>query len=522
MLTTVDAPPSIAAVPVLIPAVPFPTGKTTLTPRSATPPAGDPGVTTSIHAPDRSPGHPVEPRRLGALGLVTVLFGAFLGVVDFFVVNVALPVIGTDLHASAASLQLVVAGYAIAYAVLLVLGGRLGDQFGRRRMFVIGIAVFTLTRLVCGLAPTVGILVAARFVQGAAAAFMVPQVLGTIQATTTGTHRARAIGAFGATAGLGMVVGQVLGGALLTADIAGTTWRPIFLVLVPFGVLGIVVARRVVPETRAERPARVDVAGTLLLAATLVALLVPLTEGRSFGWPVWTLVLLAAVVPLVAGFVLVELRGERRGDAPLVPPSLLRARSMRVGLTIAVPFFLGFGGFMFVFPLAVQQGAHLGPLAAGLALAPYAAVFLVVSLFVDRLVARFGRLVLVGGAVISGLGYVVTGVTAWLAWPDVTVAVLAVPSIVAGIGQACVMVPLFRVVLSDVPPDRAGTGSGVLTTTQQTSVALGVGALGTLFLTLDAIPSIGMRGAFALVLIGQVAVFAVVAALATRLPDPRR
>lgn len=492
-----------------------------MTPRSATQPAGDPGVTTSIRTTNRSDGPAAEPRRLGAVGLVTVLFGAFLGVVDFFVVNVALPVMGTDLHASAASLQLVVAGYAIAYAVLLVLGGRLGDQFGRRRMFVIGMAIFTLTRLICGLAPTIGVLIAARIVQGAAAAFMVPQVLGTIQATTAGTQRARAIGAFGATAGLGMVVGQVLGGALLTADIAGTTWRPIFLVLVPFGVLGIVLARRVVPETRAVRPARVDVAGTLLLGATLVALLVPLTEGRAFGWPAWTLVLLAAAVPLVAGFVLVEMRGERAGGAPLVPPSLLRAPSMRIGLTIAVPFFVGFGGFMFVFPLAVQQGAHLGPLAAGLALAPYAAVFLVVSLFLDRLVSRFGRLVLVGGAVIAGLGYAATGVTAWLAWPDVTVAVLAVPSIVAGIGQACVMVPLFRVVLADVPADRAGTGSGVLTTTQQTSVALGVGILGTLFLTLDGMPSLGMRGAFALVLVLQLAVFAVVAGLATRLPDPR-
>jgi MFS family permease len=177
---------------------------------------------------------------------------------------------------------------------------------------------------------------------------------------------------------------------------------------------------------------------------------------------------------------------------------------------------------MFVFPLAVQQGAGLGPLAAGLALAPYAVAFLVVSLVVDRLVARHGWRVLVGGAVVAGLGYAAVGATAWLAWPDVTVGVLAVPSVVAGAGQASVMVPLFRVVLADVPADRAGTGSGLLTTTQQTSLALGVGILGTLFLTLDGVPSLGMRGAFAIVLAAQLAVFAVVAGLAIRLPDPRR
>lgn len=461
------------------------------------------------------------PRPLSILGLATVLLGGFLGVVDFFVVNVALPAIGTDLHASPATLQLVVAGYGIAYALLLVLGGRLGDHLGRRRMFLLGMAAFTVTRVACALAPTAGVLVAARVVQGAAAALMVPQVLATISATTTGRHRMRAMGAFGAMGGLSVVVGQLLGGVIVSADLAGAGWRPVFLVLVPLGVVAMALAWRVLPETRASVPARLDVPGTLLLGATLFSLLVPLTEGRALGWPAWTVVLLATAPVLGAAFVVSQVRGERRGGSPLVPPSLLRSASMRTGLAIAVPFFVSFGGFMFVFPVAVQRGAGLDPLDAGLALAPYALAFLLVSLVVGRLVDRFGRRVLVLGALVAGFGYAAIGAAAWLAWPQVTVAVLAVPGVVAGAGQASVLAPLFRLVLADVPVDRAGTGSGVLTTTQQTALAFGVATVATAFLALDAVPGLGMRGAFAVVQLGELVLLGLVAVIASRLPDLR-
>src|SRR6185437_10646479 len=279
-------------------------------------------------------------------GLVTVLIGAFLPMTDLFIVNVALPTIDRDLHASAGMLQLVVAGYALGYALLLVVGGRLGDAVGRKRLFLIGMAAFTVTSLACGIAPGIGVLVAARVLQGAASAMMLPQVLSTIQATTSGQARARALGCYGATGGIASVTGQLLGGLLVSADIGGLGWRPIFLVNVPIGLAGLAMTVRLVPDTRSEDPAPVDVRGTLLLGVATLSLLIPLTEGRSLGWPAWTFVLLIVAPVAAVAFVRAEQSLEERGGVPLVPISLLRLPSMRRGLLLAVPFFTGFGGFM--------------------------------------------------------------------------------------------------------------------------------------------------------------------------------
>ena len=221
-------------------------------------------MTDTSTSPTATVRSPAGPPVLGGLGLFTVLLGAALPLIDFFIVNVALPTIGRDLAASEAVLELVVAGYGVSYAVLLVLGGRLGDLFGRRRLFLGGMAAFAVTSLACGLAPTAWTLVAARIAQGAASAAMLPQVLATIQSATAGPRRARAMGLYGATAGLSMVAGQILGGVLVAADIAGTGWRSVFLVNVPVVLLGLVLAARTVPETRSQHPEPVDVPGTLL------------------------------------------------------------------------------------------------------------------------------------------------------------------------------------------------------------------------------------------------------------------
>src|SRR5580658_6486419 len=294
---------------------------------------------------------------LRPVGLLVVLIGVFLPMTDFFIVNVAVPTIDRDLHASAGMLQLVVAGYAIAYALLLVVGGRLGDAFGRRRLFLAGMAGFTVTSLACGLAPSVDVLVLARVLQGAASAMMLPQVLSTIQATKSGSERARALGKYGATGGIAAVTGQIVGGALVTANIAGTGWRPIFLVNVPVGLAGLLLARKLVPETRSNDPAPVDHLGTLLLGMAVLALLVPLTEGRSLGWPLWSILCLVAAPFIAVGFVRAEHRLEDRGGVPLVPFSIVRVRSLRLGVLLALPFFTGFGGFMFVYALNIQDGA---------------------------------------------------------------------------------------------------------------------------------------------------------------------
>jgi MFS family permease len=388
-------------------------------------------------------------------------------------------------------------------------------------MFLYGLAAFTLTSLACGLAPTAGTLVAARVAQGAAAALMLPQVLSTIQATTTGPHRARALGRYGAVGGISTVVGQLAGGLLVSANLAGTGWRPIFLVNVPVGLAGLLLARRTVPETRASHPTRIDLPGTALLGLFLFALLVPLMEGRTLGWPLWSWLLLAASPLLGAAFLAVERRVERAGRTPLLPPSLLRLPSMRRGLSVALPFFTAFGGFMFVYALAFQDGLRLGPLASGLALTPFAVGFFVTSLASGRLVGRLGSRVVPLGALVNGVGMLATAGTALLAWPHVGVLTLAPGLLVAGLGQGMCMMPLFRIVLSQVPADRAGAGSGALATTQQTSLALGVAVLGTLFTTLSTPSALGVRDAFALVLLVQVAIVALIALMARALPDPR-
>ncbi|MET9147319.1 MULTISPECIES: MFS transporter [unclassified Streptomyces] len=453
---------------------------------------------------------------MSGLGLFTVLLGAALPLIDFFIVNVALPTMGRDLHAGEAVLELVVAGYGVAYAVLLVLGGRLGDLFGRRRLFLGGMAAFGLTSLACGLAPDAWSLVGARVAQGAAAAAMLPQVLATIQAATAGPRRARAMGLYGATAGLSMVAGQILGGVLVAADLWGTGWRSVFLVNVPVAVVGLVLAARAVPETRSQRPEPVDGPGTVLLAASLLTLLVPLTEGRAAHWPLWTWLSLAAFPAVAAWFYAVERRADRAGRTPLVPPSLFRLVSLRRGLALIVPFSIGFSGFMFVIAVALQQGARLGPVPAGLALAPMAVVFFLVSLAGPRLVARFGTRVVTAGAVVQFAGVGLLALAVHGSWPHVGFVELLPGAAVAGAGQALQLPVIFRIILSEVPTARAGVGSGVMVTAQQSALALGVATLGTLFLSL--VPGLGMGGALVTTLLVQLGGIVLTGLLSLRLP----
>ncbi|WP_329598594.1 MFS transporter [Streptomyces pseudovenezuelae] len=456
------------------------------------------------------------PPELGGLGLFTVLLAAALPLIDFFIVNVALPSIGADLSASESVLELVVAGYGLAYAVLLVLGGRLGDLFGRRRLFLGGMLAFGLTSLACGLAPTAWTLVAARVAQGAASAAMLPQVLATIQSSTTGSRRARAMGLYGATAGLAMVAGQILGGVLVAADIAGTSWRATFLVNVPVVLVGLVLAARTVPETRSPRPEPVDGPGTVLLAATLLALLAPLTEGRAAGWPLWTWLSLAAFPFLAGAFFAVERRADRGGRTPLVPPSLFELVSLRRGLLLILPFSMGFAGFMFVIAVALQEGAGRSPVQAGLALVPLAVTFLCTSIAGLRLITRFGTRVVTAGALIQGVGLGLMILAARSSWPDLGLLPLLPGGAIAGVGQALQLPVVFRIVLSEVPPARAGVGSGVMVTTQQASLALGVATLGSLFLAL--VPGMGMRDALVTTLLVQLAGVALTGVLSLRLP----
>lgn len=443
--------------------------------------------------------------QIGITTLITLLCGAFLPMLSFFVINVALSSIGTDLGASPAALELVVGSYGIANAVLVVVGGRLGDGYGRRRLFLAGMTGFMAFSLLCGLAPSVSVLLAARVGQGSFAALMTPQVLATIMATMDGEQRGRAIGMFGAAGGIAAAAGQILGGALISADIFGLGWRVVFLLNVPVTLVALVAAWRLLPESRTERRIPVDAVGAALLAATLILLLLPMTEGRPLGWPAWIWVTLAASLPAGLIWVVHQRRTERSGRVPLVPPSVLAVRNMRLGLVIAAAFFTTFGGFMFCFALATQGGAGMSALEGGLTLTPLALAFLVVSIYGPALQQRWGPGIIARGWVVQSVGYLALALFVQASWPDVTPLRLALPMVVVGLGGGLVMMPMFGVVLAQVPPQQAGLGSGILITTQQTCIALGAAAIGTLYFSL-ADGSAGPGSGLAIICVGIAAV----------------
>lgn len=452
--------------------------------------------------------HPAARPALHLTGLAILLCGGFLPLLDFFIVNVALPAMDTTLHATGPMLQFVVAGYGVAYALMLVVGGRLGDAIGRRRLFIIGVSGFTVSSLLCGIAPSIGALVALRVIQGLSAAMSQPQVLATLHATLDGQRRARAIGLYAAMGGIAASVGQLLGGALVQANLWGLAWRPIFLVNVPVGLLVLSLSRRYVPATKSPAPAGVDRLGTALIGVALVAVLVPLTEGRALGWPLWAWLLLA-VAPLAgAAAVVVERRIERAGGAPLIAPSMVRLRSMRRGLGLAVPFFASFGAFMFVFALAVQDGLGFSPLRSGLALAPMTAAFLVGSLLAPRLIARFGGRAISVAMASETVALVVLAIQVLRRWPHIGTFTMSPELVVGGFAQAITLVTLFRTVLADVPQRLSGVGSGILVTVQQSALALGVASLGSVYLSVAG--GSPARG-FSFILVGMAVLFGAVA-----------
>ncbi len=428
-------------------------------------------------APPVRAGHPL----LSSLGLGVVLLATLLPMMDSFIVNVALPTIAGDLGAGNADLELVVAGYGIAFTLLLVLGGRLGDAFGRRRVLVFGLLGFVLTSLLCALAPSAGWLVAARIAQGATAALIPPQVLGTIQATVTPARRARAMSLYAAVSGLAAILGLLLGGVLLQANLWGTSWRLLFLINLPIGLAAVVMALILVPESRSDHPVGVDLRGTALLGATVLLVLVPVNRGPVLGWPWW------AIVPLllapVAAVVLwrTENRVSRSGRVPLLPPAVLAEPRVRGGLLMLGPFLAAWGGFLFALPLTLQHGFGLTPLSAGLAVVPMSLAFLIGSFTVPPLRARFAARVVPGGALLQGLGVAWLLAALPLGWlGDVVWTVLPGLALI-GFGQALVVGAANISVLGAVPTAYAGVGGGVLVTTQQGSMAVGVAVLGTVF-----------------------------------------
>jgi len=414
--------------------------------------------------------------------LAIVLVGQFMAVLDASVVNVAAPSIHAGLHASGAGLQLVIAGYTIAYAVLLVTGARLGDLLGHRHMFLAGLALFTLASLGCGLAPSTGVLVALRFVQGTGAATMIPQVLSLIQRTYTGAARARAMSAYSAVLAGGVVVGQIAGGLLISADLLGDTWRPVFLVNVPIGAVLLVAGALKLPAGRADGGRGLDLPGLLTLSPAVLAVVVPLVLGQPEHWPAWGWASLAGSVALFAGFALAERRLAARGGFPLVPGRVLRLPGAALGIAALFAVMTTFGGLFFTLALHLQGGLGDSPLRAGLTFAPSAAAFAVVSLNWQRLHPRVrARLALGGFAVLAasllGLAAVLHG------GGGDGIALYAVLAVV-GAAMASAFSPLMTSVLMRVPVADAADATGVIVTVNQLGLVIGVATFGTLYLNL--------------------------------------
>lgn len=483
-----------------------------------TKPEGLPPLKGPNATPEPSAGPEPAAAGLSGIALVVVLTGYALSIVDASIVNVALTSISDDLHGGAAALELVVSGYGLTYALGLVLGGRLGDAFGRRRLYAYGLAAFTVTSALCGLAPTIEFLVAARLLQGAAAAMLVPQVLATIQAATEGQARARAIGMYGATAALGMVTGQILGGLLVSLDVAGIGWRSVFAINVPIGVAALLAVRRV-PATRADTKPGFDPLGTALFGVTMVCVLAVVVAGPDLGWPLWLWSLLAVAAVGALALVRAERGLEARGGAPLLSPSVLSHPGMRRGLAAVVPFSAGFGAFLFVYALIAQGHFGFDGLASGGVLTPFAAAFFVVTLFTPRIAAALGSRIVTLGALVQGAGLLLLALVIWLGWPHPSLALVLVGIGFFGVGAALTGPTLFRLILADVPPAQAGMGSGVLVTSQQMATALGATVGGTLYVSLAGWLSTASAAVLVLALLGCFSVTVLVISL--KLPDPR-
>ena len=444
--------------------------------------------------------------------LPVVLTAMFMAGFDIWAVNVAAPSLQRDLGVSDAALQLIVGGYAFMYASGMVTGGRLGDLFGYRRMFMLGVVSFAAASLLCGLAQSSGELVAARLLQGLTGAIMVPQVLALITATFPVHERSRALAWFGVTMGVGFVSGQILGGGLIQANLFGLGWRSIFLVNVPVGVLALVAAALVVPHAWGQRRPRLDPLGAVGISLSIALALVPLTLGRDEGWPPWTWASLAAALPVLGLTLWWERRLASRGGEPLIDLPLFRDRTFSAGLAVNFGLVFFFGSFMFVLTLLLQAGLGQSPLHAGIEVLPLAAAFTVMSILSPRFSARLGARSIMLGASITTLGTIALAATGARYGAGLTGWDLAPATVLIGLGQGIALPSLIGAVLTHVRLERAGAAAGILTTTQQFGAASGIAVIGAVFYAaLGAAPD---RGTFVSAMVVAMSVNAALVAIA--------
>ncbi|KVQ03755.1 MFS transporter [Burkholderia ubonensis] len=416
--------------------------------------------------------------------LPLLLIGQGMAAMDTSIVNVAAPALRADLGISGALLQLVVAGYILAYAVFLITGARLGDDYGYRRLFVTGLAIFTVSSLACGVAPGTWLLIVGRIAQGVGAAMLVPQVMSLIQRSFEGPARARAIGCYSMILGLGSTAGQALGGMIITADFAGLSWRPAFLINVPIGIVLLASARSVLPALAGPGRRKLDLAGVALLTGAMLLIVVPLTFGHDVGWPAWVWASLAAGVIGVATFLRFERALAQRGGSPLLGLDAVLASGIRPGLAVVSIGFIGYGGWLFACALYLQTGLGFSPMISGFVFAAYAFGFGISNVSWSKLPARLLRFTPAVALIAMAAANLAFGMTARHAgW----VAAAMVPLLFcAGASHGLTFGTTVNQMAQRTAPQHAPALSGLVTTSVQLSIVIGVAALGAIYLAVAA------------------------------------
>ncbi|KVD29148.1 MFS transporter [Burkholderia ubonensis] len=416
--------------------------------------------------------------------LPLLLIGQGMAAMDTSIVNVAAPALRADLGISGALLQLVVAGYILAYAVFLITGARLGDDYGYRRLFVTGLAIFTVSSLACGVAPGTWLLIVGRIAQGVGAAMLVPQVMSLIQRSFEGPARARAIGCYSMILGLGSTAGQALGGVIITADFAGLSWRPAFLINVPIGIVLLASARSVLPALAGPERRKLDLAGVALLTGAMLLIVVPLTFGHDVGWPAWVWASLAAGVIGIATFLRFERALALRGGSPLLSLDAVLATGIRPGLAVVSIGFIGYGGWLFACALYLQTGLGFSPMISGFVFAAYAFGFGISNVSWSKLPARLLRFTPAVALIAMAAANLAFGMTARHAgW----VAAVMVPLLFcAGASHGLTFGTTVNQMTQRTAPQHAPALSGLVTTSVQLSIVIGVAALGAIYLAVAA------------------------------------
>jgi EmrB/QacA subfamily drug resistance transporter len=407
-----------------------------------------------------------------------VLVAEIMDLLDGTIVNVAAPSIRADLGGSAATLQWLAAAYTLAFAVLLITGGRLGDRFGRRHLFLVGVVGFTVSSALCAAAPAIELLIAARVAQGAFGALLIPQGFGMLKEVFDEDEFAKAFALFGPVMGIGAIAGPIVGGALTDGDLFGLGWRAIFLVNVPLGIVGLIGALRVLPRTEGIPGTRLDPVGALLATVASFALIYPLVEGRELGWPLWIFGLLAAGVAGFGAFAAWE-RSHR--ERALIAPGLLRNRAFTSGSLVAVCFFACMIGLNLVLSLFCQLGEGFSPMRTGLTLAPFALGVGFGAPVSEPLAKRFGRRSMQAGFVVMGVGIALLALLVNDAGASVSTWTLVPGELLAGVGMGIALPTIFSFILAGVELHEVGSASGVLNAIQQLGAALGIAVFATIF-----------------------------------------